>query len=279
MEMHVEAKWSEVLFSYITAGWYDWAVSKNLFYASTNCWSITSGYSSHYTLSASLVALYRGDAMSTEDILELVQDHVRFRGFLKNENDRTLRETYIKDMSGKMRITEQELAKKLIQLGEMLDLGEKAHMYHSQQVMVVSHQTMVKRKRTDSSIQALVEKRNQQLIDTAAKINSFIIDMTLNVIISLDESIKHYHLKNFKEEIEDFYNLLILENVPQIPDRLSYTITKIIRQIESEWNEAKCPNYEQFKQCLTSFHQEWAIYKKMQEETDSLETTILEMEL
>src|SRR5690554_5953400 len=92
MNMWSEAQWSEVLFSYLTAGWYDWSVSEQLNQSNTHCWSVTAGYYSHYILSATLLRLYRAENYQNKNEIEDVAgSHAKLCNFLRDREIRNQR--------------------------------------------------------------------------------------------------------------------------------------------------------------------------------------------
>jgi hypothetical protein len=111
----------------------------------------------------------------------------------------------------------------LLQIVDALYNAKKARESHTYHVLVVSHQTLAKvtsnRGQTINGSKT-VEDINGYILELSAIINKFVLDLVLKVVMNLDESVKHYHLKHFIEEIEDYHLLVEKENLGPVPTKL-----------------------------------------------------------
>ncbi|MCL6574380.1 MAG: hypothetical protein K6T88_22330, partial [Bacillus sp. (in: Bacteria)] len=273
-----EAEWSEMLFSYLATGWYDWTVSEHLYKNNTHCWSVTSGYYSHYILSAALLQLYRPeDRRLLHQVKEISISHSRLCSFLKGNDFNDLRNSFVQYINGISKVDNDDFVEQLTQIGNALFNAKKARESHTYHVLVVSHQTLsnvTSRNGDTINVSKTVEKANGYILELSSIINKFVIDLVLKVINSLDEPIRHYHLKHFKEEIDDFFSLVEKENVSMIPDDLIKSLTFVTGVVERELDEQKCKNYKLFKQNISSFNEKWKSYNQLSSNLRQLETTL-----
>ncbi|MCM3767718.1 hypothetical protein [Neobacillus niacini] len=100
------------------------------------------------------------------------------------------------------------------------------------------------------------------------------VDFVFDVIIDLDESIKHYHLKHYLEEIGDFYSLVEKENMMPIPKALEQSIHSIKSRVYEVLIEEKCPRYKDFKQNISSFNDKWKSYDQLKDNLNQLKQSI-----
>ncbi|MCM3767717.1 hypothetical protein [Neobacillus niacini] len=126
MNLWKEAEWSEMLFSYLTAGWYDWTVSEHLYKNNTHCWSVTTGYYSHYILSAALLQLYRfEDGTRPYPLKRIASSHSKLCSFLKGDLELKLRDEFIDYLQSKSQQKDENISKKLEELGHALYYARK----------------------------------------------------------------------------------------------------------------------------------------------------------
>ncbi|MCM3767741.1 hypothetical protein [Neobacillus niacini] len=279
MNLWKEPEWSEMLFSYLTAGWYDWTVSEHLYKNNTHCWSVTSGYYSHYILATALLQLYRlEDGTRPRQMKRIATSHAALCSFLKGEIEPKLRTDFIDYLQASSQQKHEKLSDKLEEIGHALFSAKKARESHTYQVLVVSHQTLgdVTNKFGDNTINVsdTVEKISGYILELSSVINDFVINFVFDVITNLDEPIKHYHLKHFLEEIGDFYALVEKENVMPIPTALAHSIHSINSRVFEVLREEKCPRYRDFKQNISSFSEKWYSYNELKKNLIQLERAI-----
>jgi hypothetical protein len=92
--------------------------------------------------------------------------------------------------------------------------------------------------------------------------------------MNLDDSVKHYHLKHFNEEIDDFRLLVEKENVGPIPAALLETLEHVRLTIEMELDERKVLDYRRFKDTISSFGDKWNSYNNLRRNLRRLEDTL-----
>ncbi|OLS40813.1 hypothetical protein [Bacillus sp. MRMR6] len=278
MNFWKEAEWSEMLFSYLTAGWYDWTVSEHLYKNNTHCWSVTAGYYSHYILAGTMLQLYLSEDESNKSTVSgIAESHAKLCHFLRGRLEPNLRERFVEYLG---RVTDQDSSlydKKLLQIGDALFNAKKARESHTYHVLVVSHQTLSNV--TSSSGQTInvsetVEDINKYILQLSAIINKFVLDLVLKVVMNLDESVKHYHLKHFIEEIDDFHRLVEKENVGPVPKLLLKSLEQVRFEIEMVLDERKVLDYRRFKETISSFGDKWRSYNNLKRNLRNLEETL-----
>ncbi|PGY09109.1 hypothetical protein [Bacillus sp. AFS031507] len=280
MNFWKEAEWSEMLFSYLTAGWYDWTVSEHLYKNNTHCLSVTAGYYSHYILTGALLQLYLADEegyRDTDTVRDISESHAKLCNFLRGRLEPDLRKKFVEFLE---KVTGQQTTfydKKLLQIGDALYNAKKARESHTYHVLVVPHQTLAKvtsNRGQTINVSKTVEDINGYILELSAIINKFVLDLVLKVLMNLDESIKHYHLKHFIEEIEDYHLLVKKENVGPGPSELLRSLEQVRFEIEMELDERKVLDYRRFKETISSFGDKWRSYNNLNRNLSNLEDTL-----
>jgi hypothetical protein len=278
MNFWKEAEWSEMLFSYLTAGWYDWTVSEHLYKNHTHCWSVTAGYYSHYILAGAMLQLYLTEEdRNKRTISDIAESHAKLGNFLRGRLEPSLREGFVEYLG---RLTGEESTfydKKLLQIGDALYNAKKARESHTYHVLVVSHQTLsnvTSRSGQTINVSEMVEDINEYILQLSAIINKFVLNLVLKVVMSLDESVKQYHLKHFIEEIDDFHRLVEIENVGPVPTELLKSLEQVRFEVEMELDEGKVLDYRRFKETISSFGDKWRSYNNLKRNLRNLEETL-----
>ncbi|MEH7073826.1 hypothetical protein [Neobacillus drentensis] len=111
-------------------------------------------------------------------------------------------------------------------------------------------------------------------IELSAIINKFVIDLILKVLMNLDDSVKHYHLKHFLEEIDDYRLLVEKENVGPEPTKLLKSLQEVRCDIGLELDERKVLDYRRFKETISSFEDKWRSYNNLKRNLHNLEDTL-----
>jgi hypothetical protein len=162
----------------------------------------------------------------------------------------------------------------LLQIGDALYNAKKSRESHTYHVLVVSHQTLAKNRGQTINVNKTVEDINGYILELSAIINKFVLDLVLKVLMNLDESIKHYHLKHFIEEIEDYHLLVEKENVGPVPRKLLKSLEQVRFEIEMELDERNVLDYRRFKETFSSFGDKWRPYNNLKRNLRNLEDTL-----
>lgn len=274
--MKLEGEWSELLFSYLTASWYDWAVSHQLSASNTHCWSVTSGYYAHYMLAASLLNMYRGSYNERRQVKRIASNHSKMCNFLSNNKynkEYSFRLQFNTELANVMEVSEEEMDRKLQIIGDSLFSAKKARESHTYHVIVVSHQTVDYVDLGDGETvkpASLVSKISQTMLDIVPILHSFILMMIEKLLLSLEDNIKHYHLKHLIQEVDDFYKLAEGEHILPLPEDMDIGLNRLKNFAVNHLDHTKIEHYTDFEESLLSFTEKKENYQDLQSNFDYL---------
>ena len=236
-ELQNDAEWSEVVFSYLTTGWYDWAVANFLSRNGTHCWSTTSAYYATYILAAfGVIAWPEHYASNKGNLIQIVEHHrdlVQFYegGILYRNNDQmgTFRDQFIQHISETMGIHIDEAQNLITTIGNFLSHAKKARESHNYHVLVVSHQMMnsVRTPKATYKINENVHEINQNLLDIIPELNLFSTNLMKRVINKRPSQLSILHYRHLLDELNEFENLVTLEGLLPLPENLETTIEQL----------------------------------------------------
>lgn len=277
-----EARFSELLFSQLTAGWYDWTVSNYLSLNNTHCWSTTAAYYAIYILAGSLVYLPR--RQNNDELIEISRSHAKLQQFYSdqstryNESDLILRRGFVMDMAALFDVPLDEVDKLLKELGEVLRFCKKAREGHTYEVLVVAHQAIesVNRYRPQSA----VEDVNEKCLALVEHVNEVITDLIFKFLGKYDQVWRGYHFKHLQEEIKQFGVLLEYEKIaPGLPKPLSSFLDKVEATSSSivTSEEVIMDNkvWADFKNNLSMFYEKGRAYSSLYQNQRALTNLLL----
>lgn len=270
-----EAVWSEMLFSQLTTGWYDWAVAHRLRTQNTHCWSITAAYYAQYMLLGSLLLSYRNGSIHREQrknqlIEGLTQSHQALIRFyqsreltlnLKRDSKiethevDSFRREFLNHFSEVVGISQEAADRILRTYGEILQVGKFTRESHTYHVLVVSHQMIPSVNVMNKTFypRETVQKLGESLLETLPSINRMVMKVVSEVISSLEPEARALHFRHLSEEIEDFYKLADHEHLVPLPDVLEVCLSKLQERCALESKELDPEVYEQFQHHFAKF--------------------------
>lgn len=227
-----EAEWSEILFSYLTAGWYDWAVANHLSRNGTHCWSVTSSYYAQYILASSCVMawheMYRRNKYYLRDITE---SHSRLSQFFSGgqPNDTEMSHQFVEYMAKILHLSLDQADHVFTTIGHLLKNAKKARESHTYHVLVVSHQVLrtVRIRNRVYQVSDTVQDINEKLLELVPEINFLTLLVVENVFETLRPSIRSLHYKHLVEEIDEFYLLAEKEGLLPLPEVLEQSLANL----------------------------------------------------
>ncbi|MGJ9382468.1 hypothetical protein [Salipaludibacillus sp. CF4.18] len=281
MDMKLEGEWSELLFSYLTASWYDWGVSSQLSASNTHCWSVTSGYYAHYMLAASLLNMYRGTYKEERLVKRIASNHSKMCNFLSNNKynkEYSFRLQFNSELANIMKISEDEMDRKLQIIGDSLFSAKKARESHTYHVIVVSHQTVNIVDLGDGGTvkpAKLVSKISETMLDIVPILHTFVLTMVEKLLLGLEDTVKHYHLKHLIQEVDDFYKLAEDERILPLPDSMDNGLKRLKDFAVEHLDNTKIEHYSDFEESLLSFTEKKENYQDLQSNFDYLNQALV----
>lgn len=267
--MELEGEWSELLYSYLTSAWYDWAVSNQLSSNNTHCWSVTAGYYSHYMLAASLLYMYRETFTEKARVKRIASNHSKLCNFLSNNKynkEYSFRVQFTALLAEIMEVSDAEMDNMLKTIGDGLFSAKKARESHTYHVIVVSHQTVNSAELGNGEVvrpAKLVAQMSGTMLEIVPTLHTFVVTLLKKLLLNLDETIRHYHLKHLIQEIDDFYMLAKGENIFPLPASLESSL-KELRVFTTDYlDNTKVENYHIFRAGLASFNEKKQDYQDL----------------